>query len=209
MSKDDCNCGICILAGGLSTRMGTNKASLRLCSKTMSAHIRAVAQKLGLPIRTIRRDLLPRCGPLGGVYTGLKTSEADAELFLACDMPFVSAELLMRLANCWTAKRGAVFAKGKFRVPSSEFRARLGEAGFPFLLPVRLLPAVERQISKREFSLQALARAVKATLFPALRGRQWELFNVNTQADWQGARKLWRQRISPDLSRAQGRIHET
>ena len=209
MSKEDCNCAICILAGGLSTRMGMNKASLRLGSKTVSAHIRAEAQKLGLPLRTIRRDLVPRCGPLGGVYTGLKTSEADAELFLACDMPFVSAELLMQLVNCWTAKRGAVFAKGKFRLPSSEFRARLGEAGFPFLLPVRLLPAVERQISKREFSLQDLARAAKATLLPPLRGRQWELFNVNTQADWQGARKLWRQRISPDLSRAQGQIHET
>src|SRR5437867_5654697 len=86
-------CGICILAGGLSQRMGRDKSRLRLGSKTLLRLIRIEAGELGLPLRVIRRDLIPRCGPLGGVYTALKTSKAEAELFLACDMPFVSAGL--------------------------------------------------------------------------------------------------------------------
>src|SRR4051812_49032994 len=80
-------CGICVLAGGLSSRMGRDKADLRLGGRTLLGFIRAEARGLGLRLRIIRRDLLPRCGPLGGLYTGLKTSRAEAEIFLACDMP--------------------------------------------------------------------------------------------------------------------------
>ena len=84
---------VSILAGGLSSRLGRDKARVRLGRRTLLAHVRRAAKELGLPVRVIRRDLVPRCGPLGGVFTALKTSRADAELFLACDMPFVSASL--------------------------------------------------------------------------------------------------------------------
>src|SRR6266566_1093085 len=85
---------ICILAGGLSRRMGRDKSRLRLGRRTMLGHIRGEARKLGFPVRVIRRDAVPRCGPLGGVYTALKTTRAHAVVFLACDMPFVSADLI-------------------------------------------------------------------------------------------------------------------
>src|SRR5213594_4238966 len=83
---------VCVLAGGSSSRMGRDKTLLRLGQHTLLRHARLAADGLHLPVRVIRRDLLPRCGPLSGIYTGLKTSHAEAELFLACDMPFVSAE---------------------------------------------------------------------------------------------------------------------
>src|SRR5947207_3457036 len=102
-------CSICILAGGRSRRMGREKAGLRLGSKTLIGRIRTEARKLGLPVRIIRRDLVPRCGPLGGILTALKTSQAEAELFLACDMPFISAELLEDLLDCWKADQRPVF----------------------------------------------------------------------------------------------------
>src|SRR5438552_694081 len=91
------NCGVCILAGGLSKRMGRDKGALRLGSRTLLGRIRAETQKLDLPLRIIRNDVVAHCGPLGGIYTALKTSGAEAELFLARDMPFVSAALLQRL----------------------------------------------------------------------------------------------------------------
>src|SRR5882724_1066931 len=90
---------ICILAGGLSSRMGRDKSRLRLGGRTLLAHIRATAKTVGLPHRIIRRDLVVHCGPMGGLYTALMTSRADATLFLACDMPFVSAGLLEMLVR--------------------------------------------------------------------------------------------------------------
>lgn len=54
-----------ILAGGLSARMGRDKARLRLRGRTLLAWVRAAARATGWPVRVIRRDLVPRCGPLG------------------------------------------------------------------------------------------------------------------------------------------------
>src|ERR1700691_5640250 len=95
---------ICILAGGLSTRMGRDKARLRLGGKTLLRRVRDVAAQTQWPARGIRRDLVARCGPLGGVYTALQTTSADNVLFLACDMPFVTIELVERLIELWPSK---------------------------------------------------------------------------------------------------------
>src|SRR5687768_5753928 len=89
--------GICILAGGLSSRFGRDKSRVRFGRRTMLSVIRATAQELDLPVRVIRHDRVPRCGPLGGILTGLESTRADAVLFLACDMPLVTAELLRKM----------------------------------------------------------------------------------------------------------------
>jgi len=160
--------------------MGRDKAALRLGSRTFLAHIRAEAQRLGLPLRTIRRDLIPRCGPLSGIYTALRTTRADAELFLACDMPFVSVELLEVLLASWRKEDCSVFTDCR------------GKAGFPFLLPARALPIVERQISNRQFSLQKLAAVLAARLIHPPRAHQSRLLNINAPSDLQTARERWR-----------------
>jgi len=177
--KSKFNCGICVLAGGLSARMGRDKTRLRLGQRTMLGQIRAVANTLGLPVRVIRRDLLPRCGPIGGLYTAQKTSRFEAELFLACDMPFVSAQ--------WLAALLAAF----HRKPRPMFTTIDRLAGFPLLLPRAVLPVVEARILQKKFSLQELARALRARLLRPPRARRAEFFNVNSPADWQAARRTW------------------
>jgi molybdopterin-guanine dinucleotide biosynthesis protein A len=39
-------------------------------------------------------DVKPNCGPLMGLYSGLKVSGHEHNLVLACDMPYVSRELI-------------------------------------------------------------------------------------------------------------------
>ena len=50
---------ISILAGGLSSRIGRNKALLRLGRRTLLEHVRTSARDSGWPHRVIRRDLVP------------------------------------------------------------------------------------------------------------------------------------------------------
>ena len=163
---------ISILAGGLSTRMGRDKSKLRFSGKTLVGHVRAAALATGWPVRVIRRDLVTRCGPLGGIYTALKTSRADAEMFLACDMPFISPALLNEISTKLSPSRLAVFAVVD------------GTAGFPFVIRTQALPVVEQQIARGDFSLQRLALALKARRVRIPKSRQGEVRNINTPEEW-------------------------
>jgi len=96
-----------ILAGGKSSRMGTDKALIEVNGKKIIQHIFEAlnnvtdsvmiisnsnnADFLGVSVYT---DLIEDCGPLGGIYTGLKFSETEKNIILSCDIPFVTAELL-------------------------------------------------------------------------------------------------------------------
>ena len=146
----------------------------------MLGHVRATANELGCQVRIIRRDLVLQCGPLGGVFTALKTSNADAELFLACDMPSVSSALLKRVVQGLGSRRKGVFIVAD-EIP-----------GFPFALRTTALPIVEGQIHKGKFSIRALARALKAKTILVPRGRETELVNINTPLDWQAMQAMSR-----------------
>src|SRR4030065_1223935 len=42
-------------------------------------------------------DRYPRCGSLGGIFTGLSASREPWILLVACDMPFLDPRLMRRL----------------------------------------------------------------------------------------------------------------
>jgi len=139
---------------------------------------------MGWPIRVIRKDLVPRCGPLGGVYTCLKTTQSDAVLFLACDMPFLGIEVL----NCLLDEYRST--------PQPIFTSYRGRVGFPFVLPRWCIGGVVKQIDRGEFSLQALAKFLRARIIGIPQQLATQLRNVNTPREWESARKLWGQRKS-------------
>ncbi|HEX2911440.1 MAG TPA: molybdenum cofactor guanylyltransferase [Chloroflexia bacterium] len=107
--------GAIILAGGLSRRMGTDKALLRLkpggprIIEMVLAAASAVATEV--VISTNRPELyswldlplvpdnFPGAGPLAGLEAGLSRSTARYNLLLACDMPFVQPKLLRFLLD--------------------------------------------------------------------------------------------------------------
>jgi len=199
--RRDNNCQIFILAGGLSTRMGRDKSRVRLGSRTLLGHVREMAAQTGLRVRVIRRDAVARCGPIGGIYTGLQRSRAEFLLFLACDMPFISASSLKKMAKVLRARdvHGRDIAlrcpPGRPSGPSlppSEFSAAVfatnGRSfGFPILLQREAaFPIVARQIETGELSLQVLARKLQAKTirFPAR-----QLANINTRDELARAKK--------------------
>ncbi|MGH9398102.1 MAG: molybdenum cofactor guanylyltransferase [Terriglobia bacterium] len=111
-----------ILAGGASRRMGRPKQHLILSGETQILRQRrllesvcgevavvggSLPERLALPQAPNRpkrpkkeeplafyEDLLPGHGPLGGIYTGLLRTRTEYNLFVGCDMPFLSAAFL-------------------------------------------------------------------------------------------------------------------
>ena len=160
---------VIVLAGGLSSRMGGDKARLQLGARTLLAWMRAAAKTTCWRVRVIRRDLVPRCGPLGGVWTAFRRSRAERLVFLSCDMPFVTPDLIRRIAE---RKGRGVFAHTE------------EGAGFPFALDRACLPLLEQALAEKQFSLQALARHVRARELRLPSSRLGELQNLNTTEDF-------------------------
>ena len=161
--------------------MGRDKARLRLGEGTMLGQIKETVSKTGRPFRVIQQDLVPGKGPLGGVYTALKTTSHDEVLFLACDMPFVEVEFLNRFFEK-NANSRAVFTKCKSRL------------GFPFLLSRQILSIVAGQLGTKNLSLNQLAKKVRAKVFTPPPGTENQLCNVNTPLELRLARKTWNHR---------------
>lgn len=167
--KSESRVEVVVLAGGLSTRMGTDKAKVRLGRRTLLGHVRVVAAETGWKVRVIREDVVERCGPLGGVLTGMLTSQAEMMVFLSCDMPFVQAGWLKKLVQV----RKASGAKAVFTLQDSF-------VGFPFVLTRECEERVVAQRVKGEFSLQALAKVLKAERVKVAEKGAWRFINVNT-----------------------------
>jgi molybdopterin-guanine dinucleotide biosynthesis protein A len=158
--------------------MGRDKATLKLGGRTLLARVRAAARATGWPVRVVRRDIGPRRGPLGGVWTAFQRSTAARLVFLPCDLPFVSAE---RIRLVGQGRGRAVFAESE------------QGAGFPFALDRSCLPVVAAQLAAGEFSLQRLASRLRARRVRVLPGAERELWNVNTPAEWRRARAWLRE----------------
>ena len=89
-----------ILAGGQARRFGgADKGALVVGGRTIRERQLAALAGIACDVRIVTHDRVPGCGPLGGVYTALAETSADRTIVLACDMPFVSAELLAHLST--------------------------------------------------------------------------------------------------------------
>jgi molybdopterin-guanine dinucleotide biosynthesis protein A len=98
-----------ILAGGQSRRMGTDKSQLRIENETfverIAANLREVAASVTLvnPHQEHSRfpsvtDQYPNWGALGGLHAALAAGKSEWAIVVACDLPFVTAELFNYLA---------------------------------------------------------------------------------------------------------------
>jgi molybdopterin-guanine dinucleotide biosynthesis protein A len=95
-----------VLAGGKSSRMGTDKALIELAGKPLVRHAVKKLRRVCMDVRVlganpeleayapIVRDLHPGCGPLGGMEAALAHSVFDWNLFMPVDMPFLPSAFL-------------------------------------------------------------------------------------------------------------------
>lgn len=176
-----------VLAGGKSSRMGTDKAFLQFRGRTMLDRaletLQAVcpaAAIVGDPAafaayRNIIPDVFPGCGPLGGIHAALSSTASELNVILAVDMPFVSRELLSYLVDAAESSSALV------TVPrtSRGFQPTCAVYHHDFL------SAAEQALRKGKYKIDALFSQVEVQLvganeLSAAGFSEKNFFNVNT-----------------------------
>ena len=166
------------MAGGRSSRFGSPKSRALLGGKTLleisvntarsfAAGVMVITQmelkmKKGTRV-TVRRDLHPGQGPLGGIETALFHSRFDYTAILPCDMPRLRASVYRRLAE--------------EAVPGRPAAARSGNGVEPLvsIWPRSALPAVQEELET--------GRASPAAVFYKLGGREVNMRDMEKNLD--------------------------
>jgi len=187
-----------ILVGGASSRMGTDKARLKLGKKTFVERIFEALTPLvngttlissnsrtanwGMPVIT---DVFEGWGALGGLHSALSACDSTWAFVVACDLPLVTTDLFVRLAS---------FREG------NEAVAPVQRDGYlqPLCTLYRTEPCrrcAEQLIASGERRPKSLLSAVKTRWvafneIEDLDGSEAFFANINTPADFDEIRRL-------------------
>lgn len=184
-----------VLAGGKSTRMGTNKALLSLGQETMIGRVVGLLRTLfpeiiivtnepelyqDLQVKLVQ-DVFPAQGPLSGIHAGLLASSYWYNFVVACDMPFLNPELIIFMVKEAQGFDGAVPRLRGFYQPLHAVYSR------------SCIRPIEVCLKKRFTQVIAFYPAVRLRLLEAeVLKRFGDLdtifFNINTPADLDIAR---------------------
>jgi molybdopterin-guanine dinucleotide biosynthesis protein A len=181
-----------VLAGGRSTRMGTNKALLQWAGTRLIERLLATIRPLfgevaivandpapyadlGVPIWP---DRIPGKGALGGIYTAVCHSPSPQTFCLACDMPFPN---------------GAVIAYLRDLAPEYEVVVPRTADGYQPLHAVyskTCLPAMETLLAADRLKIDGLFPLVRLRTVEESELRPLDpsfrcFVNVNTPEEWE------------------------
>jgi molybdenum cofactor guanylyltransferase len=179
-----------IQAGGQSRRMGRDKALIDFQGQPIIAHVidtlRAVADDIvvvsnrsdlysSFGVRVVP-DYDPPCGPLGGLAAGLHAARHPLTVVVACDMPFLKANLLRWLIELADGYDAVVPQSGAEFEPLHAVYRR--ECHTPI---VQRIERGERRVISffADVQLRSVPEAEWRVIDPA--GRS--LINLNTPAD--------------------------
>lgn len=186
-----------ILAGGVSRRMGVDKAFLEVDGVPLVRRVHAVVEPLFAAIFVavgreipgrgpfpgrVLYDEMPGLGPLGGLVSGLKSASTPWVFMVACDMPYLDPRVIARIV----AER----AEGLLAVvPESPG----GPESCHALYARAALPALEAALAEGERAPYRLFGRLNARLIPkseiaAIDPTFRALSNLNTRDDLLTAR---------------------
>lgn len=191
--------GAVILAGGKSSRMGQNKALLPIdgisnierikisLSEAFSeimlvANDETIYEFLHVPIV---RDLFLDKGPLAGIQAGLLAAKYETNLFVACDMPFISSELGRQLAAESTGYDAVVPIINGVRHPLFAVYKKT------------VLPILEKCLHQNELRIKNLLDQVNVKYITEAELQNMEIdiltqvfYNMNHPSEYEEAKKM-------------------
>lgn len=186
-----------VLAGGHSSRFGSNKALFAPDGETLiskaadllhplvrevlvsASHANAeVYAFLGLDIV---EDLHPDCGPLGGLEALLDRCTTPWLLILTCDMPYVNSDALRTMIH-HAQQSDDSFKQGTLPQALVWQQNDGSVSPFPMLIERRALPVLRSLMSAGRRSMKDLLGALDTYYIIAPSDRL--LSNINRPEDW-------------------------
>lgn len=178
------NLGLIILAGGKSSRMGTDKAFLPWGDNSFIESTIAKAQQYGFTdiivvtnkkvnfkhlTVTIIEDIYPQCGPLSGIHAGLTYGNSKGYFVISCDMPLLDFAVLDQLTPYFNDKVEAVIPsyQGKIQPLAAIYHKSCAK-----VIKTMLLYQDERRV--RKLFERVVTKFVESSYFAN------KFFNVNT-----------------------------
>jgi len=194
-----------LLAGGKSRRMGEDKRYLVVGEQTLLERglgvlrsmfhevLVVIAQDsapLDIDARVVR-DLVPDCGSLGGIYTGLIQATSPYIFTVACDMPFLNQAVITQFT---TRRDTADIVMARLATRLHPMHALYGKGCLPTMeqMIVARQLKIQELVSHASLRVQYVTEADLLSIDPS-----WRSFhNVNTPEDLEAACSLLA-RISP------------
>jgi molybdopterin-guanine dinucleotide biosynthesis protein A len=152
-----------ILAGGRSSRMGTDKALLMVqgepllqrmknliepfCNQVFISGSNPEYSKYDAPLIP---DIFSGCGPIAGIYSSLKVSPTEWNLYVSVDVPFVNEEMIRLLID------------NTFGCDCVIPRHKYGVEPLVAMYNRSCLPVLEEMIKTGNFKLQSLISILDA-----------------------------------------------
>lgn len=179
-----------VLAGGLSSRMGQDKALLPRGEKSMLDHSKQLLTNSGCQHVVISgdqhgiADVIKQAGPIGGIYSVLASLKQQGKhyqsaLILPVDLPLLTTEILAKLKQV-----GELSAKA----------VSYHQHALPLYLPLNayselFFSQAFDQFSGKGPSVQSLIKQVphQSITLANTSAQQDALFNTNTYQQWQQA----------------------
>jgi molybdopterin-guanine dinucleotide biosynthesis protein A len=113
-----------ILAGGKSSRMGTDKGFLKLNGKTFVQHSIDALTPLVSKIIIVSdhekydslgyqriTDTVKNAGPISGILSGLEASKTNYNFILSCDIPLITTAVLKQLLSAYSPDKTIIQAE--------------------------------------------------------------------------------------------------
>lgn len=166
-----------ILAGGKSSRMGHDKASLRYHGQTLLSYMAELVRSAGIHPVYLNHpegiaDRLPGQGPLSGIHASLKALHGQHThlLFIPVDMPALRTDLICELAAA----------------PAEEDMVRFEDYILPFRLRTdpRWITTIEPMLAEGRTALKQFQKPY-ITELPLKAGEHSYFQNLNTPEAWE------------------------
>ena len=178
--------GCVILAGGKSSRMGTDKALLKYQGNTILSHLQQTFQNFeerllsrNLTSSTCDNwiqisDLHQGIGPMGGIHSALTYAQSDALVVCACDTPYITQALIDKLIQTY-------HGEDVLLVKTSDERLH------PLcgIYHKRILPSLESHIKDGHYRLMKWIETLHYSIIPLDEDESALLVNFNTPEDYE------------------------
>ncbi|QOL25735.1 NTP transferase domain-containing protein [Thalassotalea sp. LPB0316] len=190
-----------VLAGGLSSRMGQNKAQLlhpkqqnmlSFSSALLTdVGVDGVVQSIGYNTQPTGAnqiaDKYPNLGPLGGIATVFETTpHVHSYLILPVDLPLLSAQCLSQLKQVGQLSQMACHFSDHY-LPLYLPRTAMTELFFQNLKTSQANASKLTTKKDKSLSIRQLLKQIQHRAIGLDRAHQQQLFNCNTAEQWQQA----------------------